>query len=393
MWFSVYAVATCALWTLVFAGFVWNVRRVPRMEDERRASSEPQIPWPRLSVIVPACNEGEHIEAAVGSLLAQDYPALEVVAVDDRSTDATGEILDRMARTEPRLTVLHVDSLPAGWLGKVNAMQQGVQAATGEWLLFTDADVHYEPAALRHAVDYARRFGADHLTLTPRFVLDGFWLAVAVRTFGLLLFLMARAGSVNSPGSKTPFGIGAFNLVRSDLFARTPGFAWLKLEPGDDFGLGMMVRAAGGRTRLAFAEQDLSIRWYPSVRAMFAGLEKNTFGPGAQYSVWRLAVSALALVLLTIGPPAAAVVGVVTGSAVLLGAASVAIASHVIASLLLVRGERSEISSLLCFPVGMLMFVAMVLRSSIKCLRNGGIDWRGTHYSIDELRAGQRVKF
>jgi glycosyltransferase involved in cell wall biosynthesis len=393
MWFIVYAVAACATWMLAFAGFVWNVRRVPRMEDEPSAAGEPQGPWPRLSVIVPACNEGEHIEAAVGSLLAQDYPNLEVVAVDDRSTDDTGEILERVARTEPKLSVLHVDSLSAGWLGKVNAMQQGVQAATGDWLLFTDADVHYEPAALRHAIDYAQRFGADHLALTPRFVLDGLWLAVAIRTFGLLLFLMARAGSVNSPDSKTPFGIGAFNLVRADVFARTPGFAWLRLEPSDDFGLGMMIRAVGGHTRLAFAEQDLSIRWYPSVRAMFAGLEKNTFGPGAQYSVWRLAVSVLALVLLTLGPPAAAIAGFVTGSPILLGAALAAFAAHAVASFALVRDERSEILSLLLFPAGMLMFVAMMLRSSIKCLRNGGIDWRGTHYSIAELRAGQRVKF
>ena len=189
------------------------------------------------------------------------------------------------------------------------------------------------------------------------------------------------------------FGVGAFNLVRAEVLARTPGFEWLRLEPGDDFGLGMMIRAVGGRTRLAFAEKDLSITWYGSVRAMFAGLEKNTFGPGAQYSVWRMALTVAALLLLTAGPAVSLAGGLVMGSPVLIGAALVALAGHVAASFLLVRERRSEILSLLCLPAGMLIFTAMLLRSSIKCLRHGGIDWRGTHYSIDALRAGQRVKF
>ncbi len=393
MLLAIYVVATCAIWLLCFAGFVWNVRRVPRLEDELRDVPERVETWPRLSVIVPACNEADQIEAALRSLLAQDYPALEVIAVDDRSIDATGEILDRLARIDSRLRVRHVETLPDGWLGKVNAMHQGVRLASGEWLLFTDADVHYAPGALRRAVGYAQRTGADHLALMPHFELAGFWLAVAVRTFGLLLFLLARAGSVNTPGSKTPFGVGAFNLVRTDLFARTRGFEWLRLEPGDDVGLGMMVREAGGRTRLAFAEQDLSIEWYPTVRAMFAGLEKNTFGPGAQYSVWRLAVMVLALVLLTIGPAVGLIGGFLTGRHVLVGASLLVLATHVAASFMLVRERRSEVVSLLLLPVGMLIFVAMLVRSSLKCLRTGGIDWRGTHYSLEQLRAGQRVKF
>ena len=390
---TAYAVSACAVWVLCFAGFVWNVRRVPRMEDELGEIRAPEGAWPRLSVIVPARNEGEHIESALVSLLTQDYPNLEVVAVDDRSTDATGAILGRLASSEPRLRAVHIETLPAGWLGKVHAMYRASQVVTGEWLLFTDADVHYAPGALRRAIVYARSCGVDHLALMPRFVLDKFLLSVAVRTFGLLLFLMARAGTVNAPGSRTPFGVGAFNLVRADVFARTPGFEWLRLEPGDDFGLGMMIRDVGGRTRLAFAERDLSIAWYGSVRAMFAGLEKNTFGPGAHYSVWRLAIATLALGALTAGPAVAGVCGLVTGSSVLLGAAATAFVAHVVASFALVREQRSEVVSLLCLPIGMLMFIAMVLRSSVKCLRNGGIDWRGTHYSIEELRAGQRVKF
>ena len=122
----------------------------------------------RVSVIVAARNEEEHVEAAVGSLLALEYPDYEVIAVNDRSTDRTGEILDRLAGRDPsRLRVLHVSELPPGWLGKPHAMGLAAQQATGDWLLFTDADVSFRPDALRRAVVCAEANRADHLVLFP----------------------------------------------------------------------------------------------------------------------------------------------------------------------------------------------------------------------------------
>ncbi len=388
-----YTVVSCAVWTSVFIGFMWTLRRIPRLEEELSTLRTSAENWPSLSIIIPACNEAEHIEPALKSVLAQDYPALEIIAVNDRSTDATGEILARLATTDERLQVLNIRSLPRGWLGKVNAMHQGVQRAKGEWLLFTDADVHYHPGVLRHALAYARHNGVDHLALVPRVIINSFLLEVAVRAFGLLLLLSARAAKVNMPNSKTPFGIGAFNLVRAGLFKKTPGFEWLRLEPGDDYGLGLMINEAGGSTRLAFAERDLSMTWYENLAAMFKGLEKNMFGPGAHYQWWRMVVVVFGLWALLAAPCVALIAGIITGSWIMLGAAFIAVAAHVVFSFFAVLERRSETLSLLLFPLGVLMFTAMVLQSGLKCLRNGGIDWRGTHYSIDELRAGQRVKF
>lgn len=390
---TVYTVVSCAVWTLVFIGFMWTLRRIPRLDEELTTPHATADKWPSLSIVVPACNEAKHIDSAMKSILAQDYPDLEVIAVDDRSTDTTGEILDRLAQTDARVQVLHIHSLPPGWLGKVNAMHQGVQRAKGEWLLFTDADVHYHRGALRHALAYASHNGVDHLALVPRVIINSFLLEVAVRAFGLLLLLSARAAKVNMPNSNTPFGIGAFNLVRADLFEKTPGFEWLRLEPGDDYGLGLMVNQAGGTTRLAFAEKDLSMTWYENVGAMFKGLEKNMFGPGAHYQWWRMLVVVFGLWALLAAPCVALIGGIITDSWIMLGAAFVAVAFHVVFSFCSTLEKRSETLSLLLFPLGVLMFTAMVLWSGLKCLQNGGIDWRGTHYSIDELRAGQRVKF
>jgi glycosyltransferase involved in cell wall biosynthesis len=390
---TVYTVLSCAVWTLLFIGFMWTLKRVPLLDEELQTVRATMERWPSLSIIIPACNEAEHIESAIKSILTQDYPNLKIIAVNDRSTDATGDILNRLAETDSRLQVLHIRDLPTGWLGKVNAMHQGVQRAKGEWFLFTDADVHYHPGALRHALTYAQHYKVNHLALVPRLIIQSLWLEVSVRAFGLLLLLSARASKVNMPNSKTPFGIGAFNLVQADAFNKTPGFEWLRLEPGDDYGLGVMINRVGGRTRLAFADKDLSMTWYKNVGAMFKGLEKNMFGPGAHYKWWRMLVVVFGLWALVVAPWVGLIAGAMTSSWIMLGAVFVAMAFHIIFSILFIREKRSETLSLLLFPVGVLMFTGMVLRSGLKCLRNGGIDWRGTHYSIDDLRAGQRVKF
>lgn len=390
---TVYTVLSCGLWTLAFVDLMRALKAVPLLDEDLGTLGTTVEKWPSLSIIIPACNEAEHIESAIKSILTQNYPDLEVIAVNDRSTDATGDILNRMAGTDSRLQVLHIRDLPAGWLGKVNAMHQGVQRAKGEWLLFTDADVHYRPGALRRALTYAQHYGVNHLALVPRVITHGFWLEVAVRAFGLLLLLSARAWKVNRPKSKTPFGIGAFNLVQAKVFNKTPGFEWLRLEPGDDYGLGIMINNVGGRTRLAFADNDLSMTWYENVGAMFKGLEKNMFGPGAHYKWWRMLTAVLGLWALVAAPWVGLITGTMTGSRLMLGAAFVAIAVHTVFSVLCIREKRSETLSLLLFPAGVLMFTGMVLQSGFRCLRNGGIDWRGTHYAIDDLRAGQRVKF
>ena len=316
-----------------------------------------------------------------------------MILVNDRSTDATAEVIDRLAKADSRVRAVHVTSLPAGWLGKVHALQRGVQLARGEWLLFTDADIHFSEGALRRAIAVAIRQGADHLTLVPRTVQSGFWLAVAVRAFGLLFLLTTRAASVNRPGSDAFVGIGAFNLVKAEMFRRTAGFEWLRLETGDDVGLGMMIKRAGGASRLAVAYDELSVRWYESVPAMFKGLEKNLFGPGSHYRWWLMLLQVAAIWLLVAAPVAAAASAIMLGSAPLWIAGAAAIGMHVVFALFYYREGRAEFASLLLFPAGILLISLMMLRAGFQCLRNDGIDWRGTHYSLDELRAGQRIKF
>jgi glycosyltransferase involved in cell wall biosynthesis len=383
-------ISLCALWVAGLGYLIVAIRRLPELRESQ--APMPEV-WPHVSVVIPACNEAANLESAVATLLQQDYPDLEIILVDDRSSDGTGEIIDRLARDDPRIRAVHIKSLPPGWLGKVHALHRGVEQASGEWLLFTDADVHFGAAVLRRAVALVLHQRVDHLALIPRTIQKSFWLELAVNTFGLLFFITTRAASVNRADSKAFVGIGAFNLVKAERLHQTAGFEWLRLEPGDDVGLGMMIRQSGGRTRLAFAYEDLSLQWYSSVRAMFKGLEKNLFGPGCRYRWWLMLLQVGVIWSLVAAPYVSLALGVAHGLASLWIAGAAAISVHLIftACFAIERKIKPLILSLL--PVGVVLITAMMLRAGYQCLKNGGIDWRGTHYPIDQLRAGQRVKF
>ncbi len=386
----IFLLSLCAAWVVGFGYLIVAIKRLPVFRNLQ--APMPGV-WPRLSVVIPACNEAATLESAVATLLQQDYPDLEIVLVDDRSTDGTGELIDRLAHQDPRIRTVHVETLPQGWLGKVHALHRGVEQASGAWLLFTDADVHFAAGTLRRAIAVVLHQRVDHLTLIPRAIQKSFWLDVAVNTFGLLFFITTRAGSVNRPHSKAFVGIGAFNLVSAERFHQTVGFEWLRLEPGDDVGLGMIMKQAGGTTRLAFAYEDLSVQWYASVAAMFKGLEKNLFGPGSDYRWWLMLLQVGMIWALVVAPYFSLALGLARGLAPLWIAGAAAIGVHLIFSIFFVPERKTKRLSLLLFPVGVLLITAMMLRAGYQCVKNGGIDWRGTHYPLDQLRSGQRVTF
>jgi len=175
---------------------------------------------PSLTIVATARNEAARIEAAARSLLAQDYPGCEVLIVDDRSTDETGSILDRLAAEDSSLRVLHVADLPAGWVGKSHALACAAEATRSDWILFTDADVEFAPEAARCAVSLALRESADHLAVAPDLVLETLGEAMFVGYFVLVFDLSQEPWAAQDPRSKRSIGIGAFNLVRRGAYER-----------------------------------------------------------------------------------------------------------------------------------------------------------------------------
>lgn len=382
---ALWATAGSILWIAGHARIAWIVRRF----RELRACAAPDPPaWPRLSVVLAARDEGEHLEAAARTLLSQDYPDLEIVLVDDRSTDGTPAIVRRLAADDPRVVAVRVDALPPGWLGKVHALHVGTGRATGAFTLYTDADVHFAPGVLRRAVAHAIDAGLDHLAVGPEVRAGSLLHRAATAAFLGTFSLGVRAHRIEDPKADAYAGVGAFNLVRREAFDRTPGFPWLRMEVLDDVGLGLLMHRAGARGSLLFGRGLLAIDWYPSFTAMARGLEKNLFAAVGRYSATRLTAIALLglaflaapLLALSVPVPAVRALGVL------------ALAANVVSASVARTRSHLPFAALLLAPVGQLCLLLFATRSAWACLSRGGVVWRDTFYPLDALRKGQRVR-
>lgn len=341
-------------------------------------------PAPSVSVVVAARDEARHLEKALRSVLAQRYPALEVIAVDDRSTDATPAILADLARDDARLRVVRVDELPPGWLGKNHALQAGAARASGEWLLFTDADVVMDPLALARAVGAAQRERIDHLAVAPELAMPGFWLDLFGGSFVLYFSRYAEPWKARDPRSRRYVGIGAFNLLRAAAYRAVGGHSRIPMRPDDDLKLGKVVKRAGFRQEMLAGRGALWVEWYGSVGEAVRGLEKNSFA-GLDYSLLALLGASLALLLLDVWP----FLGLLftDGPARLLNAGTVGVALATYA--LLARNVGADPRRAPAFPLAALLFLYILTRASALTLLRGGIRWRGTYYALDELRANR----
>jgi cellulose synthase/poly-beta-1,6-N-acetylglucosamine synthase-like glycosyltransferase len=348
--------------------------------------------WPRLSVIVPACNEADRLEPAARSLLASDYPDLEILFVDDRSADGTGAIIDRLAAEDARVRALHVAQLPDGWLGKVNALQTGLAASTGDLVLFTDADIHFAPDALRRAVAYLLAGKFDHVPALPRVDPASPLVDVVVAGF-LRQFLSAtRAWAVSDPQSRAYLGIGAFNLVRRDAFESTEGFAWLRMETGDDMGVGLLMKRAGKRSGPVVAASLVHVQWLRTFTEAVRSSEKG-YAAVCRFSFIRSLLLATLSVMTELSP-LLTLVPLAWPETRAAGAAGLAVAAACGLAMLESRfWYRGRLWVQLVSPLVAPINAVVILRTAILGKLRGGATWRGTVYREADLRAGLRIRF
>ena len=238
----------------------------------------PQSPrrFPRVSVIVPARDEERTVERTIRALLAQTWPDLEVIVVNDRSVDATEAILT--AIDDPRLVIIHGEEPPAGWLGKPWALHQGSLRATGELLLFVDADVIYVPDTVTAAVAEIEERGVSLLSLFPHMEMRGFWEHIAMPN--LLVFGFSFLPLWLANRTRLPFlgiGGGPGNLVRRADYEAAGGHDSLRDAVIDDVALARLIRRRGGRTELVRADRSVTVRMYHGLGEIVEGFTKNNF--------------------------------------------------------------------------------------------------------------------
>jgi glycosyltransferase involved in cell wall biosynthesis len=342
-------------------------------------------PTSRVTVVVPAKDEAESVEQCLRSLLALDLRNYEIIAVDDRSEDLTGEIMDRLAAEQPeKLKIIHIESLPSGWLGKTHAMWTGAQHAHGEWILFTDGDVLFHPDAVRRAITCAEALGADHLTLMPTMIMKTFGEQMMLGFFqSIPLFApWHRPWKVHDPEAKDFVGVGAFNLIRREVYERIGTFAGLRMEVLDDMMLGKAVKERGFTQRAALGRGLVCLRWAQGACGIVRNLTKNLFSL-MEFKTGRALAAALAIAFLNFSLPTGLIFapGWSRLPFVIVGAA--------LATMYAVLSRESEVNPLffLAHPIAAAFFIFALLRSMVLTLRQGGIVWRGTTYSLDQLRA------
>lgn len=354
--------------------------RLPWLKDFAPAAD---ADCPRISLLFAARDEEEKLRTALGTLVSLDYPNLEIIAVDDRSTDATGQILDEFAAKHPQLRAVHVRELQPGWLGKPHALQRAYEASSGEWLLFTDADVRFRTDALRRAIALAKARGLDHLTLLGDVEMTSFWERVLITFFGLGFHVATNPHAVSNSRSRSYVGVGAFQLVRRAAYEASGTHKRLAMEVVDDMKLGKIVKQSGFRSGAGVAQDYVAVQWHAGAGNIVRGVTKNFFA-GAEYKLGIVAFQLAGLFCADILPWIA--LPFLKGWMLLFAAIAAGIAFAFHASVAMVM--RVSPLYALTHPIGAAIFSYMLLRSTVVTLRQGGVVWRGTFYPLEDLRRG-----
>ncbi|HEY4979330.1 MAG TPA: glycosyltransferase family 2 protein [Candidatus Acidoferrum sp.] len=336
---------------------------------------------PRISLIFAARDEEEKLPAALTTLIEIDYPNLEIIAVDDRSQDATSRILDEFASTHNRLKVVHINELPAGWLGKPHALQKAYETSTGEWLLFTDADVRFKLDTLRRCATLLRALELDHLTLFGDVEMVTFWEKVIISFFGMSFHLAIRPHRVTRPHSRAYVGVGAFQMVKRTTYEACGAHRRLAMEVIDDVQLGKMIKLGGFRSGVALAQDAVSVRWHAGLSNLVRGVEKNFFA-AAHFRLSEVFLQALTLLSFNVAP----LFGVLFAHGWVRVFAAIGLLIPICFLIGVDTVMRISPFYALTLPLAAVVFTYMLLRSAFITLKQGGIYWRGTFYPLKDLR-------
>jgi GT2 family glycosyltransferase len=334
-----------------------------------------------LTVVVPAKDEAAKIAATCEALLMADALRLKIVCVDDRSTDATGAILDELATRYPaKLKVIHITELPEGWLGKTFALEEATRQSDSDWLLYTDADVLFSPSILRRALAYAEASGTDHLVVMPTMLVKGRGEGMMLGFLQVFAHWSARPWRIADPKARLDIvGVGAFNMIRRDALEELGGWAPQRLAVVEDMTLARRVKAAGLQQRVALAPGLVLLHWAKGARGIVRGMTKNMFASVGFQPLLMLSLIAMVLVFCV-----APVAGLFWWRTLLPSA----IVLFCVAAAYRTIGDVSKVDARYgwLFPAGALMTAWSMLRSMLVVLMQGGVTWRGTRYPLWELR-------
>ncbi|MXX53629.1 MAG: glycosyltransferase [Dehalococcoidia bacterium] len=370
-------------WMLISAHMLNGVRKLRHLTKLGKPQPS-DSPLPRVSIIVTARNEEHKAEQALRSLLSLDYPDYEIVYVNDRSDDRTGEIAERLRATDSRIRTIHIQELPPGWFGKNHAAYQAAKAAEGEVLLFTDGDVIFAPDAVAYAVRHLVRDGLDHLALLTRIAVSGPMLRGCIALFGTTVNLLLPPWKVRDPKSSVYFGVGPFNMFLARSYRDIGGHHRVAMRPDEDAQMGKLVKRSGMRSEVVRGEALVDFEWYSTVRGLVRGMEKNFFA-AMDYSIVKTVSYTTLMLWLMIVPfilaPTLAIVNGAWPAAIFAAAAAVSLAN---VALIACQIRHPWWSGLLA-PLSALVMIYALWRSAVITIFRG-VAWGGPPVPLSELR-------
>ncbi len=376
----------CGFWIIGISLSVLIIKNVKRLESfplrERKS-------WPRVSLIIPARDEIEHILPATLSKLNDGYRELEIIIVDDRSVDGTREVISQLATEDPRIKPIYVDALPEKWLGKVWAMNLAVKEATGEYLLLSDADVYFSEGTITRAVNYALEKDLGQLAVIPKLTAPRFHLQSSLSVFMRNFPISTRTWEVSNPDSNAYVGIGAFGLISKKAYDKTRGFEWLRMEPADDVGLGKMLKDSGAKCDVLNGSDFVSVEWYTKIWHFVEVIQRAGISAYASFNPFIMLFLGFMTTVAELSP-FIALLPVLPGWLNIVGYILTPVA--VALSLFLARWYRTGLLPALFFPVGSILSGVSFIIASVRSIISGGMTWRGTFYSYKEMKNEQRIK-
>ncbi|MDQ6902325.1 MAG: glycosyltransferase family 2 protein [Bacteroidota bacterium] len=374
----VYSILVLFYWSFLTIYLLVNGRKIKYL-----SSIEPATNFPGSSVviIIPVRNEEYALKKALASVCNLDYGNYKILVVNDRSTDNTGIILSEMQAQYKNLSVINIETVPPGWLGKNFALYNGSKSSDEEYILFTDADVVYEKDALKKAMNYCLKNDLDHLTILPGMISSSTWLNSVIMTFVIMLTAIQRPWAVKLKKSKASMGVGAFNLVKREAYLHAGTHQAIAMRPDDDLQLAALLKAAGGKADVLYGQGKIKVEWYATVKEFINGLMKNIFS-GFKYNVFLAAGGAIGTLLLFVFPlPVILIFGN--------NAERILVVCMLLFQLILygnMQGSNGKWWYGFLSLYGGLIITYVIVKATITNLRNGGIYWRDTFYSLAELR-------
>lgn len=389
-WFGVTA-ATMCVWLLRHRQLRVAARVMPPLHSAMYPDNG--VPLPPISFLVAGKDEQANIGVCLESLAAQDYPDLQIIAINDRSTDRTAAIMNETAARHPRITALHVTQLRDGWFGKNNAMREGVSQATADWLCFTDADCEQiSPRSLRIAMRYALEHKVDFLSVLPAHNTGSFWESVIQPACSGVMMIWFNPLRVNNPKTRTAYANGAFMLMKRSCYDAIGGHEVVKTELNEDMHMARLAKEAGQRLRVVSNVDLYTVRMYESFAQTLAGWSRIFYGCFGTRR--RLLVTAVILIIFSLLPwftlaasiAALATGGVWNGWRWLCAVAAASCLGQITVMLRFYGLNRLNPAYGLLYPLGAAIGL-WTLIGAIRRIGGRAITWRGTTYRGTQVDA------